>query len=133
MNSAWTFVRFVINGLFAIAVHYAALVTLVDVAKLKWVGLANGIASVFGITASYLGNRTFVFRSQSPATRTLPRFLVLYGAMALLHTATLTLWTDMMRFPYTPGFLITAALTTLATFFGNRYFVFRRSRRFSRG
>ncbi|HHW4681225.1 MAG TPA: GtrA family protein, partial [Xylella taiwanensis] len=54
--------RYLLNGLFATAVHYTILRFNMEVLDLHLAGLANGIAAVFGITVSFIGNRYFVFR-----------------------------------------------------------------------
>jgi len=120
-----TFVRFVANGLFATAVHYAVLTALIEVAHLKYAGVANGIAAIFGITASYLGNKILVFRSKTTHARTLPRFLLVYLLVALLHAGVLAVWTDYAKLPYTVGFLIATAGSLLLTYAFNRAFVFK--------
>jgi putative flippase GtrA len=81
--------RFLVNGLAATGVHYGVLSLLIEVARMKSAGLANGAAALFGIAASYLGSRYFVFGSGETVARTLPRFLLVYGAVACLHTAVL--------------------------------------------
>lgn len=117
--------RFVANGLFATAVHYLVLRSLVEFGGVASVGVANGLAAIVGIAASYLGNRTFVFRSADGVAGTLPKFLVVYAAVALTHFGFLTLWSDIWRLDYTVGFLIATAASTVLSFLANRYFVFR--------
>lgn len=124
MRPTSTFARFVANGLFATLVHYLMLFTLIEGAKFASAGLANGIAAVFGIGASYLGNRAFVFRSTEAIARTLPPFLALYATIALLHVAVLAIWTDYAKLPYTMGFVIGTAGSILISYFGNRYLIF---------
>lgn len=118
------FNRFVLNGLAATAVHYAVLTTLIEVVHIRSAGIANGIAALFGISASYLGNKLLVFRSDARHARTLPRFLLIYVLVALLHAGVLAVWTDLGGMPYTIGFLIATCGSILLTYFGNRIFVF---------
>ena len=54
--------RYIVNGLFATAVHYGVLTFCLTVLQLPSAGVANLIAAVFGITASFFGSRYFVFR-----------------------------------------------------------------------
>jgi putative flippase GtrA len=119
-----TFGRFLVNGLFAAAVHFAALVALVDVAQLKYASVANGFAALFGIGASYVGNKLLVFRSEATHARTLPRFLFVYALVALLHAGVLAVWTDYYRLPYMLGFLIATSGSVLLTYTLNRKLVF---------
>ena len=118
---------FVLNGLFATGVQYGSLVTLVEFVHLPSVGIANGVASLFGIGASYLGNRFMVFRSPMATSKTLPRFVLLYGIIALLNALAMWLWSDIAGLPYTPGFLLATAVATMVSYLGNRYFVFSSS------
>lgn len=118
------FNRFVVNGVAATIVHYTVLSTLIEVAHLPSAGAANGIASLFGISASYVGNKLFVFCSEQQHTRTLPRFVAVYVLVALLHAIVLAIWTDLAGLPYPVGFLIATAGSMVLTFFSNRTFVF---------
>lgn len=119
-----TFLRFILNGLLATCVHYGALSVLIEIIQLSSAGIANGIASLFGIATSYLGNRSYVFRTKRTMQQTLPRFMILYAAVAFLHTTVLVLWTDVARLPYTFGFLIATGGAVLVTFLGNASIVF---------
>ncbi|SDR38855.1 Putative flippase GtrA (transmembrane translocase of bactoprenol-linked glucose) [Rhizobiales bacterium GAS113] len=116
---------FVLNGLLATALQYAILVMLVEIAHLGSVGLANGVASLCGIGASYFGNRFVVFRAPTATLRTLPRFLLLYGVIAVINALAMWLWSDFWGLPYTPGFVLVTGLATMVSYLGNRYFVFR--------
>lgn len=117
-------VRFVLNGLVATAMHYAVLVTLIETGAVQSAGVANAAASIVGITASYIGSRKFVFASRAPVASTLPSFLLIYVAVAMLHFVVLWLWTDRAGFNYSVGFVLATALSTCLTFIGNRYLVF---------
>lgn len=77
--------RFVLNGLFATAVHYAVLAGLVEGAGMASAAVANALAAVCGIAVSYFGNRSFVLRSRAPHRRAGPRFLAGYAAVVALH------------------------------------------------
>jgi putative flippase GtrA len=116
--------RFLVNGLVATGVHFAVLSLLIEVAGVRSAGLANGIAAVFGIAASYVGSRCFVFNSSAPVIRTLPRFLLICASVSCLHTLVLAIWTDMWRQPYVIGFLIATAGSTALNFLASRFIVF---------
>ncbi|MET3889505.1 putative flippase GtrA [Bosea sp. OAE506] len=115
---------FIVNGLLATGVHYATLMLLLEVVRVPSAGLANGMASIVGIAASYVGNRLMVFRSSQPARATLPRFLLLYASLALFHAGFLALWSDRLGLPYGWGFIVSTGLATVMSYLGNRYFVF---------
>lgn len=112
------------NGLVATGVHYSMLTAFVEVLHLKSAGIANGIAALFGISASYVGNKVLVFRSDARHTRTLPRFLLVYFLVAVLHTGVLTLWTDYAGLAYQLGFIIASGGSIILTYFSNRILVF---------
>ena len=119
------FARFVVNGLTAAAVHFAMLTLLIEVAELPSAGLANVIAALFGITASFIGNRYFVFRGHANGIGSqLWRFGALYLLMAGLHGGVLYVWTDLLRLDYRIGFLIASALQMLLSYSGNKLLVF---------
>jgi len=119
-------VRFVLNGAFAACVHFAALVFLLSVAGLPSAGLANGIAAIAGVGASFFGNRHFVFRAQSESVwHQLGKFGLLYSLLALMHGGLLLLWTDLAGLDYRIGFLLGAAVQALCTYIGGRHWVFR--------
>jgi putative flippase GtrA len=119
-----TIALFVVNGLAATGVHYATLLFLLEVTRVPSAGLANGLASIVGITASYLGNRLVVFRSTTSAKATLPRFLALYAALAVFHAGFLAMWSDRLGLPYGWGFILSTGIATAMSYLGNRYFVF---------
>ena len=121
------FVRYVLNGLVATGVHFLALTAGLDWLHLPSAGLANLFAAAFGITTSFLGSRYFVFpaRGGSLAIQA-PRFLALYGAIALAHGALLFVWTDTFALDYRAGFVLAVALQVIGSYFGNKYLVFTR-------
>jgi putative flippase GtrA len=119
------FIRYVINGLIATAVHFAVLTLLLEFAHLPSAGLANLIAAGFGITASFLGNRHFVFSATGgPVTHQAFRFGLLYASIAVLHGATLAIWTDWLDQDYRIGFVIATGLQFALSYLGNKRLVF---------
>lgn len=116
--------RFALNGVLATSVHFSVLTALVHMPQWPSAGLANLIAACFGISVSYLGAKSFVFRSQAPVASTLPRFLAIYAVVAALHGLVLAAWTDYGGLPYAIGFLIATLCSMVATFLGNRFLVF---------
>ncbi len=124
-QEAGRILRFVVNGLFATAVHYAALTALVEGAGMASVALANAAAAVCGITVSYIGNRFFVLRSRAPHRRAAPRFLGSYAAVVALHGGAMAVWADIAGLDYRPGFVLFTALAAVLTYLLNRLYVFR--------
>lgn len=117
--------RYIVNGLAATAVHYAVLTFNLHVLAMPSAGAANLVAAIFGITASFLGSRYFVFNKTEGAM--LPqalKFSGLYGAIAVLHGSVLLVWTDWLGFDYRIGFLIATAFQVSLSYVGNKKLVF---------
>lgn len=119
--------RFLINGLVAAAIHFSLLCLLMEGAGLPSAGVANLLAAVGGVSASFLGNRHFVFRAASqPVLGQAWKFLLLYSLTTLMHGAVLFGWTDLAGRDYRVGFLIATGAQVVMSFAGNRLLVFAR-------
>ncbi len=120
-------VRSVLNGLVATGVHYCVLAFNLHVLGFPSAGLANLVAAMFGIAASFLGNRYFVFlHGQCDTWRgQAARFVVLYGAIALLHGAVMACWADWLKQDYRIGFLMATVMQFVLSYIGNKLLVFR--------
>lgn len=117
--------RYIVNGLVATAIHYAVLSFNLKVLGVPSAGVANFIAAWFGIAASFLGSRFFVFRKKdAPWRQQAVRFLVLYAAIACLHGLLLFVWTDVFHLNYTWGFLLATGLQMTLSYVGNKLLVF---------
>jgi putative flippase GtrA len=117
--------RYGINGFLATLIHYAVLTINLNIFLMSSAGMANLIASIFGITFSFIGNRYFVFNeSDGSLLKQVIRFSSLYGTIAILHGLVLLLWTDWFRFDYRIGFLIATALQVSLSYVGNKKMVF---------
>jgi putative flippase GtrA len=126
MRDLARFSRFVASGLAATAVHFAALFVLHRIVGIESAGASNALASIPGITASFLGNRYFVFRALDQTwTGQAGRFVALYTATALMHGLVLFLWTDMAGLDYRVGFILATTLQVGVSYVANRTFVFR--------
>lgn len=118
--------RYVVNGLVATAVHYAVLTLNMAVLEFPSAGLANLVAALFGIGASFLGSYYYVFRAkQGRILPQLAQFGGLYAMMALLHGGVLWLWSDHLGLDYRAGFIAATALQVCLSYLGNKYIVFR--------
>lgn len=121
------FLRYLVNGVAATIVHFAVLTFLMQVVGVPSAGLANFLAAIVGITASFLGSRYFVFRRHAGGLGTqLWRFALFYALFALIHAAVLYLWTDLAGFDYRFGFVIATALQVVMSFSANKLVVFAR-------
>jgi putative flippase GtrA len=118
--------RFVINGLFATTVHYAVFSFNLRVLEMPSAGLANFLAAWFGIAASFIGSRYFVFRCVGgPLGQQSVRFLTSYAAIACLHGLLLYAWTDQLHLDYTVGLILAAMMQAVLSYLGNRLLVFK--------
>lgn len=121
------FVRFVINGIVATCTHFLVLTFCIEVLKIPSAGVANFIAALFGITASFLGSRYFVFRHHTEGiVHQAVRFVGLYASIACLHAGILFVWTDLLGLDYRLGFLGATGVQMALSYFGNRYLVFKK-------
>jgi putative flippase GtrA len=118
--------RYIVNGLFATAVHYGILTMNLTLLGFKSAGFANFIAAIFGITISFLGSRYFVFKniSESIFSQGL-KFGGLYGLIALLHGLVLLVWTDIYAQNYQFGFVIATVMQISLSYVGNKLLIFK--------
>ena len=117
--------RFVVNGLFATAVHFGVLTFCMEVLMMELAAVANFIAAVFGITTSFLGNRYFVFRSHTETLASQAfRFAGVYASIAVLHAGFMFVFADYLGHDFRIGFVIATFLQVALSYFGNRHLVF---------
>ncbi|WP_342131728.1 GtrA family protein [Hydrogenophaga sp. OTU3427] len=125
-RNAGELVRYGINGVAATAVHYGVLSLNLNVLGFVSAGLANFVAALFGIGASFLGSRYFVFsRTESGILGQAMKFSGLYGALAVFHGLLLLVWTDFLGWDYRGGFLVATAIQVAASYLGNKFLVFK--------
>lgn len=121
------FVRFLVNGLVATLIHFAVLTFLIEVVHVPLAAAASLVAALFGITASFLGNRYVVFRGHAGRLQDqVARFAGLYLAIACLHALALYLWADVLGLDYRVGFVIATGLQVMLSYAGNKLLVFGR-------
>ncbi len=110
----------------AAAVHFAALTLFIEVVGIRNAGMANLLAAIAGISASFLGGRNFVFPATGERIATqLGRFSALYTVMAIFHGVFLYVWTDLASLDYRIGFLMAAGIQALCTYQGGKHWVFK--------
>ncbi|KRG43609.1 polysaccharide biosynthesis protein GtrA [Stenotrophomonas panacihumi] len=120
------FVRYVINGLAATAIHFLVLKFNLEVVGMASAGVANGVAAIFGITASFIGSRYFVFRGTSgPLLRQGMLFLLLYACIAALHALVMHIWADRLGYDYRIGFVLATFMQMAFSFVANKFMVFK--------
>jgi len=120
-------VRYLINGAAATCVSYAVLSACIHLLHIPSAGVANFVAAAFGITASFLGSRHFVFPGTAESVwHQLARFWLLYTVLALMQAAVLFIWSDWAGLDYRVGFLIGTFLQMVCSYFGGKHWVFKR-------
>jgi putative flippase GtrA len=118
--------RYGINGIVATCVHYAVLTFNLKILAFSSAGLANLVAALFGIGASFVGSRYFVFqRTNEDVMTQILRFSGLYGFIFLLHGLALFVWSDYYGQDYTVGFLLVTVVQVSLSYLGNKFLVFK--------
>ena len=119
-------IRYGINGLIATLVHFTALTFNLEILMMRSAGLANVLAAMAGITASFFGSRYFVFSHHNQGIGDqVMKFFGLYSLIALLHGLVLLIWTDWLGLDYRAGFLWATALQVSLSYAGNKFLVFK--------
>lgn len=119
-------VRFLINGLLATAVHFSVLYLCIEVLHVPLAAVANGVAALFGITASFLGNRYFVFPGRpGSALKQGSLFVLVYASIALLHALLMFAWADWLGLDYRIGFVLITGVQMVCSFLINKFVVFK--------
>lgn len=117
--------RYTTNGLFATGVHYLVLYSCVELLNFPLVGLANFLASVVGILASFAGNKYFVFKSVGGPTKSqLVRFIIFYAVIAFIHGAFLYLWSDVLNKGFNSGFVVAVMIQFLLGYLSSKFLIF---------
>jgi len=118
--------RYVFNGLLATGVHYLVLSVLINPLAVRPIGLANLVAAITGTVASFIGNRQFVFKAvNAPVQKQAIHFALLYAILAIIHSACMYLWCDILNRDYQVGFLLATGLQFLLSYIFNSSLVFR--------
>ena len=130
-KTPYTFLKFIANGLLATFVHYVTML-LISNYLIGIYSIAYGIASIFGILTSFLGNKFFVFTNAnqdiSPNNLTfkqLRSFLLLYGLIMLVCSVLMGVLSDFLYINYNLSFMMALCVQTLLSFFGNKHYVFK--------
>jgi putative flippase GtrA len=82
------FLRYAGAGAVGTAVHYAMLITLVQLARVDAV-VASTAGAMAGALVNYVLNHRFTFASEKPHARALPRFALVSAAGVALNAAVL--------------------------------------------
>lgn len=91
--------RYALVGLLATAIHYLALVMLVELANAD-ASVSAGIGALCGALTAYVGNRRYTFAADAPHRRALPRFLAVAAAGVATSAAFVAMGTRWLNLPY---------------------------------
>jgi putative flippase GtrA len=120
-------IRYGVNGVVATFAHFGVLTFNLNVLNFASAGLANLVASMFGIIISFLGSRYFVFAKTGDNIITqVIKFGGLYSVIALCHGVVLLVWSDWWMLDYKLGFLIATAVQVSLSYIGNKFLVFKK-------
>lgn len=117
--------RYGLNGVVATSIHYAVLVSCIELLDIASIGLSNFFASLFGILFSFLGNKFFVFKALAGQIKTqMAIFFITYMLIALLHGLVLFIWSDVFRFNYNFGFILAVCIQFVLGYLASKWIVF---------
>lgn len=118
------FVRFILVGGLATAIHYFILVLMVQVA-----GASPVLASSFGFSLSagfnYLLNRKLTFASDRGHVEAAPRFLIVTLVGLSLNSVIVWLLVSLLAWHYLLAQLLATCITIFWNYFANKYWTFR--------
>lgn len=118
--------RYIVNGLVAAAAHFLVLTLNLEVFGWSSAGIANLVASMVGISVSFLGSRYFVFsESEETLAKQISRFFLLYIVIALFHGLLMHWWVDVLALNYAIGFVVTMVVQVILSYWGNKILVFK--------
>jgi putative flippase GtrA len=118
-----TFLRFLVVGVIATSVHYAVLITSVEL--LGWGPvLASGLGYSLGAIVNYLLNRRYTFRSDAPHGTAVIRFLIVILAGLGINVLLMNLFTVHFGLPYLVSQVLTTGIVLFWNFAGNALWSF---------
>lgn len=118
-------VRYVINGLAATFVNWAVMRLSLDVLHVPLASVAYFVGAVFGITASFLGSRYFVFRKRDkPIVTQGAKFVLSYAIIAVLAAQVMHLWTEWLHYDSNSGFVLATGVQVALSYLVNKFLVF---------
>ncbi|WP_231387086.1 GtrA family protein [Nocardia sp. BMG111209] len=85
------------------------------------------LAYCLSILAAFVAHRTLVFRVRGHLWRDFGRFIVVNSGGLLLNTVGVQLAVGTFDLPATPATVVVMGLVAVASYFGHRYFSFRRA------
>lgn len=119
--------RFFLNGLFATIIHFFILYICINIIGVTFIGLANGVASIFGIIISFAGNKFFVFGNFNikDILSQMQTYIFFYTLIAFMHASVMYIWSDLLGFTYVFGFIVVIFIQFTAGFYVNKKIIFK--------
>jgi len=119
-------IRFLIVGIINTAVGYGCFAVGIFVGLHYFI--AHIIATVIGVTCSYFLNKYFTFKQYEKSWHEVVRFISVYCVSFVLGSVILYCLIDLLKIrPYIAGG-VKLILTIILSWFGHKYFSFRKSR-----
>ena len=117
--------RYILNGLIATIVHYGVLQINIHYFYFTSAAIANMIAAIFGIVASFIGARYYVFLSNcQPIYKQFKKFFAFYIFTTLMHGLLIFIWTDVQNLDYRVGFILATIIQFIISYWGNKLYIF---------
>lgn len=117
------FGRYLVVGAVATAVHYALLVSLVELAG-SAAAPSAAIGAICGAFVAYAGHRRFTFAGRSPHFRSLPRFLAVAAFGAAANAAIVWSGTEVAGMHYLAAQVVATLFVLWSGFMLNRRWSF---------
>jgi putative flippase GtrA len=117
------FLRFLIVGTLATALHYAVLIGLVQ-SGLAVPVVASSIGFALSAAFNYAANRHYTFRSARDHTAALPRFVAVMIVGLAINASVLWFLSEPLRQPYLLAQVIATGFTLFWNFTANRRWTF---------
>ena len=88
--------------------------------------IANLISTVIGVIHSYIWNKLFTFKSNNKVIKEVPKFISVYLISFLFSSLILFILVDKLGVNQYLSGALNIIITTLISWFGHKYFSFRR-------
>jgi putative flippase GtrA len=117
-------IRFLIVGCLNTLVGYLTYALLIYI-NINYL-IANTISTIIGITHSYIWNRLFTFKSNNSIKKEIFKFISVYFISYILGLLNLYILVNILGTNEYIAGIINIFITTIISWFGHRYFSFRR-------
>ncbi|MBR6133648.1 MAG: GtrA family protein [Bacilli bacterium] len=119
-----TKIRFLIVGCLNTIVGYSIYAILIYL-NINYL-IANTISTIIGIIHSYIWNRLFTFKSNNNIKKEILKFISVYFISYVLGLLNLYILVNILNTNKYIAGIINIFITTIISWFGHRYFSFRR-------